>query len=102
MAPAANDSAYGKMTVAIVTATAPKMPKIGSTIPDSWPYQKALPRLKPAACRGRLTASPSGKFWMPIPTARLRAASNVAVGVLPIAPKLTPTAKPKEESEMKF
>lgn len=43
---------------------------------------------------GSETASPSGKFWMPIPMAKFRADSNVAESVLPIAPKLTPTANP--------
>lgn len=108
------------MVEATVTATAPNIPKIGSTIPDSWPYQNARPMLKPAACNGKLTANPSGKFCIPIPMARFLqqqtnqtnefipfadsarmiiavtylADSNVADSVLPIAPKLTPTASP--------
>lgn len=94
IAPAANDKAYGKMIDATVTATAPNIPKIGSTMPDSWPYQNALGMLKPAACSGKLTANPSGKFWIPIPMAKFRADSNVAESEFPIAPKLTPTASP--------
>lgn len=43
---------------------------------------------------GSETASPSGKFCIPIPMAKFRADSNVAESVLPMAPKLTPTAKP--------
>lgn len=70
MAPAAKDNAYGKIIVARVTATAPNIPKIGSTIPDSCPYQKLRGKLKPAACKGKLTANPSGKFCIPIPIAR--------------------------------
>ena len=71
----------------------------------------------PEALRGKLTASPSGKFCMPIPTARLlgtggkeqqpiqkmsiekmvltyQALSKVADEDLPMAPKPTPTANP--------
>lgn len=33
-------------------------------------YQKALQVEKPAPRRGRLTARPSGKFWIPIPMAK--------------------------------
>lgn len=48
----------------------------------------------PNAASGSETASPSGKFWSPIPMARLKADSNVAVFVLPADPKPTPTARP--------
>ena len=48
----------------------------------------------PAAFSGRLTAKPSGKFCSPIPMARFRALSKVAVGDLPTAPNPTPTANP--------
>mmetsp|Transcript_41616 Transcript_41616/g.109785 ORF Transcript_41616/g.109785 Transcript_41616/m.109785 type:complete len:273 (+) Transcript_41616:774-1592(+) len=40
------------------------------------------------------TARPSGKFWMPIPSASVAAEPNVAPGVLPMAPNATPTAMP--------
>lgn len=33
-------------------------------------YQKALQVEKPAPRKGRLTARPSGKFWIPIPMAK--------------------------------
>ena len=45
--------------------------------------QMALAVLHPAALRGRATATPSGKFWMPIPRARFRADSKVADLVRP-------------------
>ena len=38
----------------------------------------ALAFENPAAFNGRLTAKPSGKFWIPMPMARLRALSKVA------------------------
>ena len=57
-------------------------------------YQIALPAEKPAAFKGRLTAKPSGKFWIPMPKARLRAFSKVAFSDFPIAPNPTPTARP--------
>lgn len=78
-------------------------------------HQKLLQVLVPAALRGRLTASPSGKFCIPIPRAKFlepnepstqqqqehpctnQAASRVAEGDFPIAPKPTPTARPSEE-----
>lgn len=85
------------MICATVTATAPNTPKIGSTIPDNCPYQNARNMLKPAACNGKLTANPSGKFWIPIPIARFLATSNVADSVFPIAPNETPTARPKNK-----
>ena len=66
------------------TANAPNTPAKGSTMPLSWPYlveednlaqydktyQKLFTTLIPAALNGRLTAKPSGKFWIPIPMAR--------------------------------
>lgn len=82
------------MIDATVTATAPNIPNIGSTIPDSWPYQNARHMLNPAACNGKLTANPSGKFCMPIPMAKFRAFINDDESELPMAPKLTPTANP--------
>ena len=48
----------------------------------------------PAVFSGRLTASPSGKFWIPIPMARLLALSKVAEADFPMEPKATPTANP--------
>lgn len=33
-------------------------------------YHKLLQVENPAACRGKLTAKPSGKFWIPMPIAR--------------------------------
>ena len=48
-----------------LTNTAPKIPAIGSTRPLNCPYQIAFPAENPAAFSGKLTAKPSGKFWMP-------------------------------------
>lgn len=39
---------------------------MGSTIPDNCPYQKLLASENPLAWRGKETAKPSGKFWMPV------------------------------------
>lgn len=41
MAPAAKASAYGSMGCAAATATAPRTPNTGSTMPESWPYLMA-------------------------------------------------------------
>ena len=81
-------------------------------------YQKLVQVPVPAALSGRLTAKPSGKFWIPIPSAKLllvyiisvkekrtlthdthHALSNVAEGVLPMAPNPTPTARPSVDVE---
>lgn len=98
----------------------PNTPKIGSTMPLNWPYQKLLARENPLAWSGSETAKPSGKFWIPeeeirfmeneislltpkdspIPIARFRAASKVAFDVDPIAPKLTPTARPSRTKNL--
>ena len=42
-------------------------------------YQTDLAVEKPAALRGRDTDSPSGKFWIPIPIARLRALKSYSI-----------------------
>merc|ERR1719319_1758503 len=94
MAPAANAKAYGRIGAMKVTRAAPITPAIGSTMPDSCPYQTARAVEIPAAFRGKETAIPSGKFWIPIPTAKFLALSNVADLVLPTAPNPTPTARP--------
>lgn len=57
-------------------------------------YQKERHTETPDALNGRLTAKPSGKFWIPIPIAKFLALSNVAEADLPTAPNPTPTAKP--------
>ena len=57
-------------------------------------YQKDRQTETPDALNGRLTAKPSGKFWMPIPIAKFLALSNVAEADLPTAPNPTPTARP--------
>ena len=57
-------------------------------------HQILLAAEYPAALSGKLTASPSGKFCNPMPIARFRALSKVAVGDFPTAPKPTPTARP--------
>merc|ERR1719318_414695 len=94
MAPAAKASAYGRIGTIMATRAAPRRPAMGSTRPESCPYQMAFAVEQPAALRGKDTATPSGKFWMPIPRARFLADSKVADFVRPIAPKPTPTARP--------
>merc|ERR1719284_1554940 len=94
MAPAAKASAYGRIGTIMATRAAPRRPAMGSTRPESCPYQMAFAVEQPAALRGKDTATPSGKFWMPIPSARFLADSKVADFVRPIAPKPTPTARP--------
>lgn len=45
--------------------------KIDTVSRNLWfPYQKAVHVETPDPRRGRLTASPSGKFWIPIPMAK--------------------------------
>ncbi len=39
----------------------------------------ARPLLKPARCRGMLTARPSGKFWRPIATARFLRSAQLRI-----------------------
>ena len=92
--PAANDNAYGNTGSAIPTKTAPSNPATGSTMPDIWPQKKARHTPTPAPLNGRLTASPSGKFCIPTPTASETAFSKVASLDFPMAPKPTPTASP--------
>jgi len=73
----------------------PRMPAIGSTIPDNCLYQRLCNRDIPSHRSGIETASPSGKFWIPIPRARAIAAPNEAAGKpAAIVPKATPTARP--------
>ena len=68
---------------------------MGSTIPESWPYQKLLNRERPSRRKGMETAAPSGKFCRPIPKARAVAPERVAEGrPAAAAPKATPTARP--------
>lgn len=107
MAPAANANAYGSIISASETDKRPSRPAMGSTMPLSWPYQNAFKYDWPDAYSGSDTAKPfrhlnfdiisfflrffnakliftSGKFWIPIPIARLRAFWKVARGVFPI------------------
>merc|ERR1719422_243008 len=75
MAPAAKASAYGRIGTIMATRAAPRRPAMGSTRPDSCPYQMAFAVEEPAALRGKDTATPSGKFWMePWPGAGLGSA----------------------------
>ena len=68
------------------------MPNTGSTAPDSIPPVKALSRPRPSCRRGRATAAPSGKFWMPMP--RARAMAPAAPSPAAARAKARPTAMP--------
>ena len=52
----------GKIDSAKSTRAAPVTPAAGSTIPESWPYQKLFVAATPSRRKGIDTASPSGKF----------------------------------------
>jgi len=97
IAPAANAKAYGNIGFIIPTNNAPRTPAIGSTNPLSCPYHILFAAENPAVFKGRLTARPSGKFCIPIPIAKFRAFSKVAVSALSTEPNATPTAKPKNQ-----
>ncbi len=95
IAPAAKLNAYGSIGFTNSTAPAPITALNGSTIAESWPYQKHLNRDIPSLRRGAATANPSGKFWIPMPIARVIAAIKVAEGKPDAAaPKATPIARP--------
>ena len=76
IAPAANAKAYGNKGSIIETSHKPTRPEIGSTNPDSWPYQNAFPRDIPSRLSGIDTDVPSGKFCKPIPIAKVTAPTN--------------------------
>merc|ERR1719445_125777 len=61
MAPAAKASAYGRIGTIMATRAAPRRPAMGSTRPDSCPYQMAFAVEQPAALRGKDTAYHA--FW---------------------------------------
>lgn len=82
MAPAAKLSRYGITGSIIPMASIVSIPAIGSTIPDSTPYTKALSFELPVLCNGMDMIAPSGrKFCMAIPIASERAAALVMVVV---------------------
>lgn len=78
MAPAAKERKNGKSILAFKTSAAPNTPNIGSTIADSPPYINDLNLGIPSLIRGIEIADPSGKFWIPMPTANMTALINVA------------------------
>jgi hypothetical protein len=57
---------------------APNTPAMGSTRPDACPIKKLLARFIPSLLNGKDTATPSGKFWRPIPIAKAMAPPSVA------------------------
>ena len=81
MAPAAKASANGSTGCMYMTATAPTTPATGSTIAESCPNQKLRKRETPWRRSGKATATPSGKFWRPIPMARATAAPREAPSI---------------------
>ena len=95
IAPAANDNKKGSKYLILSTNKAPIIPLIGSTIPLNCPKKNAFFLERPSLLRGTLTAVPSGKFCIPIPSASKHAATSVAPSnPYLIDPKATPTAKP--------
>ena len=60
------------------TSIAPMTAEMGSTIPLRLPKRNDLLLLIPSRRKGRDTAEPSGKFWIPIPNANINAALTVA------------------------
>lgn len=81
------------MFLIIKTNNAPITADIGSTKADACPKIKLFVFELPELLRGRDTAAPSGKFWIPIPRANIIAPINV---ILPVAipPNATPIAIP--------
>jgi len=95
IAPAANDSIYGRILIAIFVSIIVVIAPIGSTIPDKVPFTKALNLLSPAVFNGIEIIAPSGKFWIAIPTDNAVAPAIVMLILPANAPaKATPTAIP--------
>lgn len=95
IAPAAKARAYGRIGLINKTAAAPSIPAMGSINAEDCPYRKLLKGGMPSARRGTATATPSGKFWMPMPMASAIAPASVAdERSAATAPKATPTASP--------
>ena len=102
IAPAAKDSAYGKIGNTLITIAAPITANIGSTMADNCPHCHDFHLLTPILLSGIDTANPSGKFCIPMPIPKAMADPRVNTAVPSIAnksgdanaPKATPTASP--------
>ena len=92
MAPAAKLRSHGMAGSAPAARAAARMPNTGSTAPERAPPRKARPRDRPPSRRGRATAAPSGKFWMPMPRASAAAAASPSPSGA--RAKASPTAMP--------
>ncbi len=72
-----------------------RIPKMGSTKPESTPNPNDLRREHPEALRGMEIMAPSGKFCMAIPSASARAPLSDMPASPMLAPaNVTPTAIP--------
>ena len=95
MAPAAKDSSQGRSSSTEPATRTVSTAKTGSTAPLSAPMPNAFPGRIPSCRRGREMAAPSGKFWMPMPSARAVAAvSRLGSPLWAARAKETPTAIP--------
>lgn len=92
---AANSNENGRIFLLININTDPNIPNIGSTIALMLPIKKALNVFVLFFFKGRLIASPSGKFCIPIARANNAAAINVSTdGLYFNIPNAIPTDKP--------